>query len=161
MFKGGDTGFIRLSDLSAANPGNPTDMPWMWPSLAVKLLRDGKDSANAFANIDSNLGQMSYNFFEQPYYSIVTVSNDSGAPSNIALKHLIVQQVTNFTGALGHSEFARFDQYGNEELNPEFPFRLEYTASPDLSMPSQTYDETYFEYAKRIPVDSVLYVVSA
>ena len=28
-------------------------------------------------------------------------------------------------------------------------------------MPSQTYDETYFEFLKRVPVDSVLYVVAA
>ena len=48
----------------------------MWPSIAVKLLRDGIDSANAFSLINSNLGQMSYNWFELPLFSIVLISND-------------------------------------------------------------------------------------
>ena len=46
-------------------------------------------------------------------------------------------------------------------MNPQFPFTVKYTAAPGISMPSYTYDETYFDYAKRIPVGSVLYVVSA
>ena len=91
MFKGGDTGFIRFSDLDVANAGNPTDLPWMWPSIAVKLLRDGMDSANAFSQINSNLGQMSYNWFENPLFSIVNVSNDIGSTTLRIFKELMLK----------------------------------------------------------------------
>ena len=90
MFKGGDTGFIRFSDLDVANAGNPTDKPWMWPSIAVKLLRDGIDSANAFAQINSNLGQMSYNWFELPLYSIVNISSEIGSDGLKFFKQLML-----------------------------------------------------------------------
>ena len=45
MFKGADTGFIRLSVAAPIDK----DTPLMIPGLAIKLLRDGFDSANIVA----------------------------------------------------------------------------------------------------------------
>ena len=47
LFKGGDTGFIRTSDVFLVNPAPSPENPiWMVPSIAVKLLRNGMDSGN-------------------------------------------------------------------------------------------------------------------
>ena len=74
----------------------------------------------------------------------------------------IALQVTDFVGSLGFSEFARYDQHGNEVSgDPKFPFELEYRPTGLINFPSQTYDRTTFEYLTDIPVDSILYNVYA
>ena len=57
-FKGGDSGFMRLGN------GFPTiaDPPMIWPGIAVKILRDGMDSANIVA-IRGPAPQNNFNFF--------------------------------------------------------------------------------------------------
>ena len=87
MFKGGDSGFIRFSDLDEAVPGNPSESPWMWPSIAVKLLRDGHDSAN-FVCMFSVDGQDSLNWFENDFV------NHIPDPKSIALKPLSARFAT-------------------------------------------------------------------
>ena len=45
MFKGADTGYVRLSSAAAVNYDKPTSVP----NMGVKLLRDDHDSANFVA----------------------------------------------------------------------------------------------------------------
>lgn len=62
VFEGGDTGFVRLSSVNSVDL-NPDDEFVMKPSMGLKFLRDGVDSANALANMNIP-GQRSYNFFK-------------------------------------------------------------------------------------------------
>lgn len=76
IFEGADAGFVRLStQIPIVEPGtideegNPIESV-MVPTIAVKFLRDGIDSANAVANMNVE-GQASYDFFESSLNSIV------------------------------------------------------------------------------------------
>ena len=54
MFTGADTGFARLSTLRPIIPpefAHTTNGFVMNPTIALKFLRDGMDSANAFGNM--------------------------------------------------------------------------------------------------------------
>ena len=57
MFKGG-AGFIRMSDFMVPfeDPSVDPRNIWSWPSIAVKLFRDGMESGNSTANVDGNVG---------------------------------------------------------------------------------------------------------
>ena len=71
MFRGGDTGFIRTSDLIEPCRGcevNGSD--FSDPSIAVKLLRDGMDSGNALSKLATKHGSFNYNFFWEDLFSI-------------------------------------------------------------------------------------------
>ena len=59
MFRGGDTGFVRLSSTFEVDNANQH----MAPGIGIKFLRDGIDSANIIAEFCMD-GQDSLNFFE-------------------------------------------------------------------------------------------------
>ena len=75
--------------------------------------------------------------------------------------HLIFKDASDFQGGLGNSEFASFDQDGNEILEPVFPFRLRFEPMHDMNMPADTYDETIFDFFEKIEPNQVLYRVMA
>ena len=72
LFKGGDTGFARLSDLVAPCKGCVDGKDFSNPSIAVKLLRDGMDSGNSLAKLPTRFGQFDYEFFKNELTSITT-----------------------------------------------------------------------------------------
>lgn len=53
---------------------------------------------------------------------------------------------TQFVTSIGHSDFAMYDQYGNREADPKFPFNLRYEPSGEYSFPSDSYEVTIFDY---------------
>ena len=70
IFKGGDTGFVRLSAQTFVNPPplDPGNVS-LHPTHAVKFLRDHIDSANAVANSVPQFG--TYDFFMNNFASNV------------------------------------------------------------------------------------------
>ena len=62
IFKGGDSGYVRLSSAAPVD----TKTPNMKPGMGVKFLRDGVDSANFVAMYGVD-GQDSLNFFEHDW----------------------------------------------------------------------------------------------
>jgi len=50
MFKGGDTGFVRLNTVGGVNEDVNSPAIKMNPAISVKFLRDGVDSGNVVAN---------------------------------------------------------------------------------------------------------------
>jgi hypothetical protein len=72
IFEGAETGFVRLSTSEPViDPDNADpETLVMQPSIAVKFLRNGIDSANALGNLNQ-FGQKSYNFFESSLSSII------------------------------------------------------------------------------------------
>lgn len=71
MFKGGDTGYIRTSVLGEVNLNPVGDEAYMIPGIALKFLRDGMDSANTVARVNSRKGQRSYNWFDSEITSLI------------------------------------------------------------------------------------------
>ena len=97
MFKGADTGFARLS---VAKPVD-TKTPNLAPGMAVKLLRDGEDSAN-FVCMFSVDGQDSLDFFANDFV------NHIPEPTSLALKPLKARfaTATSWIQTVGLSEMA-------------------------------------------------------
>ena len=97
MFKGADAGFARLG---VARPVD-TEKPNMAPGMAVKLLRDGYDSANFVCTFSVD-GQDSLDFFAHDFVN--------HAPDIKELKNKPVEVVgsraTNYVQAVGLSEMA-------------------------------------------------------
>ena len=73
IFQGADTGYVRLStDLPVTKPEDLEEgaRP-MHPTMGLKFLRDGMDSANVVANTNFAGGIKSYNFFEYSVYTVL------------------------------------------------------------------------------------------
>ena len=101
IFNGGaDTGFVRLSTVAPIDP----DVVWMHPTMAVKFLRDGVDSANSVANLNF-MGQPSFNFFES---SLSTVLEGDKGEAQFAVFSKF-KPATDFQGGVGHSDFAMYE----------------------------------------------------
>jgi len=129
---GSDSAIIRFS-AAAAPDTNPDSVT---PGIAIKFLRDGMSSGNAFA-MYSLLGQPSYNFFK---HDLSNHPPDLGDWAPLALKAIKVKFSTGSTwpSFLGLSELASYDQFGRFESRPNFPYRVVFhpnkrihTALPD------------------------------
>lgn len=135
----------------------------MNPTLSLKFLRNGMDSANSLANSNFPGGQMTYNFFES---SINTVL-DPPADLDPEVLHndpiaSAVKPGSNFVASLGNSEFSQFNQYGEKIKDFNFPYSLRYEPNPDLSYEDTAeYTETMFERFSKIEPNTTLYTVWA
>ena len=84
----------------------------------MKFLRDGMASANWFAMFAFD-GQTSFNFFKNRWTNILREMQNECARESIG-KHLA--EVSDHTGAMSVMELAEFDQFGNKEHEPHWPF---------------------------------------
>jgi len=142
FFRGTNTAYIRLS-LAAAPTTDPANTV---PGLALKFLRDGVPSADLMA-MYSVQGQSSFNYFEHD------LTNHPGAldPSNLTTSQSALlekfEEASQYPNLIGISSLATYDQQGNKEANPSFPFRLVFhpvTAIHNLFPSTPTNDEYYF-----------------
>ena len=160
---GSDLGLIRLSEGNFLLPGDET--PGLTPTLAVKFLRDGMDSVNLLANtsfepIDS------FNFFAADFRSHIPSFRDQCLEDTIERKFI---EATREIGALGLSEFARFNTNGQPASGLNFPFNLWFEPNQDLRdlwPENRQFDATgreipFYEQLQQIPIDSVLFEVWA
>ena len=72
IFKGGDSGYVRMSSAAPVD----TKTPNMKPGMGVKFLRDGVDSANFVAMLSVD-GQPSLNFFENDWSNHIPTPTDT------------------------------------------------------------------------------------
>ena len=151
IFKGGDTGFVRLSIAAPAD----TKTPNIAPGMGVKFLRDGVDSAN-FVSMYSVDGQESFNFFENNW------SNHVSDTHSVTLKPLEARfgTATKFVQTVGLSDMARWTQDGVEE-SPVFPWKLRFEPSGEAEFPSDTWDPEYTQYLQTISEGTNLFRVFA
>ena len=137
--------------------GEPVEIV-MNPTIAIKFLRDGIDSANAVAN-RNNVGQVGYDFFENSLHSILI---DEMAPEVILDDpvNLHIKPTTNFVVSVGHADFSQYREDGSKVENPVFPYSLRYEPNEQLSFPADTYEVSIFEQMKNVP-EGLLYKVFA
>ena len=63
---------------------------------------------------------------------------------------------------MGHSDFATYDQCGNEaDTPPVIPYSVRYEPNSNLSYNDTEYTRTFHEYLSEVPVDTLLYTVYA
>ena len=134
-----------------------SEKPKIKPTIAVKMLRDHIDSANALANFGTDPGLFSYNFFDGDLVSNINAER----PAKLLILSHKLKEATDFTRTVGHFDFAKFEQDGTEVDEPQFPFQLRYEPTGDINFPADTYDITLFEQFSKIEAESVLYKVFA
>lgn len=71
--------------------------------------------------------------------------------------HEAIAPETKFVAAVGHSNFAQYDQYGIKTDEPEFPFSLRYVPTGEINFPSEQTDQSIFDQLKTIEAGSTLY----
>ena len=136
MFRGADTCYARLSMAASVDTKTPNSTPGM----AFKLLRSGMDSAN-FVSMYSVDGQDDLNFFANDF------SNHVPEPKSFSLKPLEARfaTATDWIQTVGLSEMASYDQDGNAEAAPVFPWMLHLVPSGEYSFAS-TVEEGYTDF---------------
>ena len=153
MFKGADSGYARLSI------AKPVDLktPNLAPGMAVKLLRDGRDSAN-FVCMFSVDGQDDLDFFANDFV------NHIPNPTSFALKPLEARfaTATDWIQTVGLSEMATYMQDGTPEI-PVFPWSLRFVPVSGYTFPS-TVEDGYTDFRtdlSQIHAGTTLYDVFA
>ncbi|OQV18156.1 hypothetical protein BV898_07745 [Hypsibius exemplaris] len=162
VFKDGGRGLIRLSDQLWSEVGSFN------PSLAVKILLDGRPSVNFHAIHKPNVGQGNdLNFFKNPLRTIV---NGSGGPvtptaKSFACSLLLLPGGVNdrpeSPGNMPLYEQAEVTAPGGKEVEKVVaPFEITFLPNPAMAWNgSETQD--YRLKLALIPAESVLYTVLA
>jgi len=133
IFKtGSDSAIMRFSAAVA-----PVPIDGITPGVAIKFLRDQIPSANAFS-MRHFAGQNSWNFFKHDWSNHPPDFGVFAPPQLIALK-VKFSTGSSWPFKMGLAELAKFDQQGNIEPQPSFPYRWVLhpnnrirTATPDL-----------------------------
>ena len=83
----------------------------MLPNIAIKFLRDGMDSANAFGAYDVELGVDNYNFLAYTLSNARSPKMDAkpGFKIDFAAVAAAVKPASDFVTQLGSSNFASYD----------------------------------------------------
>lgn len=151
IFKGGDTGYVRMSSAAPVDEKTPN----MKPGMGVKFLRDGADSANFVAMFGVD-GQNDLNFFQNDWSNhIPSVKSKALVPLALRFK-----TQTDYIQTVGLSDMASITQEGVTE-DPIFPWKLRFEPSGDFEFPETTYDVPFEQYLQTIAAGSTLFNIYA
>lgn len=168
LFKGSNHGLLRFSPMaSIINEGFLVNyILGTYPfSLGLKMFRDGMHSGNIVVG-DTNKGlglfTASRTFYDPPDFNIFSrpLDNMVNIPANVDLKFGEFEHVS---GVLGFSDFAAYDQSGEEEVSPKAPINVQLRPNPDLKAkfgPGPSLD--FREWATTedaVPVGTLIYTV--
>lgn len=159
IFKGSDTGIVRLSSTT-----NPETYGYVSPSMALKFLIDGGDSANLVSMYGLDGQPDEWNFFQH------TFTNNALAWSNdfqvMALANHFKRWATDIIQAVGCSNMAVRTQDGSFEKDAKFPFSMTFVPDDELKahFPNKLVNNNkmgYMDQLKAIPANHKLYKVMA
>ena len=150
MFRGAKHGIMRISETSMTVPTRLKTAP----GHAIKLLRDGMPSANWLAMFSFD-GQTSFNFFKNRWTTHLREPQNECARETIG-KHSAI--VTDHIGATSVMELALFDQYGDREKEPHWPFQLE-VEPYDVYGWTDEYQNDFQDQLEVIPSNTVMFKV--
>lgn len=149
-FRGFTHGIMRISEFSQTTPETPKTAP----GHAVKCLRDGMASGNWFAMFAFD-GQPSFNFFKNRWTNILREMDNDCARETIG-KHLA--EVSDHTGAMSVMELAEFDQFGQKEYQPNWPFQIDIEPY-DVYGWTDAYQNDFQDQLSLIPENTVMFKV--
>jgi hypothetical protein len=131
--------------------------------MALKFLRDGMDSVNIVANQNFEGGQNSYNFFGPSLKTVLAPVAEDFDPASLLESPLAVEikEASNFIGSVGLSEVSLYNQEGEKEQEPNFPYSLRFEPNEDLSYDDEEYTVNIFDRLAMIERGTVLYFIYA
>lgn len=150
IFKGAECGLIRLSLTS-----KPDKSRGVAPGLALKILRDGQDSANVSALYSLSGQGKDYNFFKYPLSNIVPKGDSLG---EIAI-HKIFKKYSRYPEELMVDHMSAVDESGVTERNVKSPRQIFFFPNRELGFSSSKHD-VRTDFAK-IPVGTTIYKIYA
>lgn len=118
IYRGAKEGIMRISDTTKTVPHKAKTAP----GFGIKFPRDGMYSANILAMFSFD-GQTSFNFFKNRWVTILREFNNQCARETIGKQ---LATVTDHLGATSVMDVADYDQYGNKEEHPHWPFQIEF-----------------------------------
>jgi hypothetical protein len=160
IFQGASHVLLRLSlakkpDFSKRKAEDAEDN--FTPGFGVKFIRDGVHSFDTVAMFGVN-GQPSWNFFKNEFSTHIPEAD------GVALKILNFKfsEATKYTNKMGNLDGAVFDQFGNKENDPVFPYKLVFRPTDTVkNMFSDYFTDSYMKQLPSIPENTALYDVLA
>ena len=149
LFQGADCGFLRLSLTYKTAGSKPVA-----PGLALKVLRDGTNSANISALVSLDGQGKDFNFFKYPMSNIVPVGKDIGQK----LVHKIFTKASSYPEELLVSDMALVGSHGEKVKEAaSIPRQLFFVPGPSLKFISSEHDVR--EDFLSIPEGTIIYQV--
>ncbi len=130
-FQGHECGLLRLSLTY-----RPTKSRDVAPGLALKLLRDGHESANLSALYSLDGQKKNYNFFENPLSNIVPITGGIGPK----LVHSLFKRVSDYPEELLLNHMADIDEHGKKASSSVAPRQIFFVPNSQLKFNSSAHD---------------------
>ena len=152
VFKGSDQVIVRMSETDLIADGISEAAN---PSIALKFLRTGRGSANQFGMVSFE-GTSSWNFFANPFATHLPNHEGECGPKTIAKYNAMA---TPFIYQNGSYDMGLYDQDGNQEAVPNFPYYMEFV--PTAGVPETDGNSRFFEQLNgdAIPANTTLFEV--
>ena len=128
-FKGTEYGILRISEVGVVGP---THVPS--ESMGLKFLRDGVDAGNIFSLHAFEGHPDTYNFLHHEYNTHVDLPTNE---CNLMTSHAKLSQVSKHVGNMSVKSMADYDQYGNKEAYPNWPFKCEFRPNDPCNFPHE------------------------
>lgn len=159
VFKGADYGLLRISEVGTVKKGADPST-----SAGFKFFRDGVESANmftlhAFEGHGVEGGENTYNFLRRDidYNSHVDLPTNE---CNLMTSHAKLSQVSKHVGNMSVKGLSDYDQYGNREHYPNWPFKVRLLPLDPCKCPDEYHN--YMDHLpKCIPSGTTLFNVMA
>lgn len=157
IFKGADTGLIRLSSAATPSASQP-----LAPGFGLKFLRDGRDSANLVAMYDLEGQPNDWNFFSHAFTNHVQPKSSAV----ITIGSAKFATATKYVTEVGLGDFAQYTSSGAQEAQKNYPFELKFEPHKSVSnkFSKDLGDKNYGKFTDQlvtVPANSVLYNVYA
>ncbi len=155
LFKGADSGILRFSCAKEYSTDKPA-IENFTPGMGVKFLRNGMYSGNFVAMYSVN-GVPTWNPFGESFAN--HIPGASGALKFLAAKFATA---TDYVQTVGLSDFAKYDQEGNDVGTPVFPFKLQFLAGDEVAHKfGPNFTEDYKNELMSLAAGTTLYEVWA
>lgn len=118
IFRGAQHGILRVSETVRTFPEKPNTSP----GFGIKFLRDGMDSADTVTMFSFD-GQPSFNYFQNRWSTHLNEPVNECARETIGKK---LAETTDHIGAMSVMNWSFWDEQGNPEKEPRWPFLLEF-----------------------------------
>lgn len=127
--KGTDYGLYRISEVGTVAPDIVPST-----SAGFKFYRDGVDAGNCFSLHAFEGHPWTFNFLKPVYNTHVTLPENE---CNLMTSHAKLSQVSKHVGNMSLKGLSDYDQHGNKELAPKWPFRCEFRPRDPCNFPDE------------------------
>ena len=129
--KGTDFGILRISEVGSARKGETPAT-----SMGLKFFRNGVASGNMFTVHAFEGHKETYNFLRRDidYNTHVDIPTDD---CRLMTSHAKLAQATDHIGNMSVKNISDYDQYGNRESSPKWPFMMRLLPNDPCNSPDE------------------------